>query len=386
MTHGFDIVARDAGSPARRGRLETAHGTVDTPVFMPVGTRGSIKGLTPEQVEQTGTQIILGNTYHLLLRPGVDVVEQLGGLHALMGWRGPILTDSGGFQVFSLSQLTRIGDDGVEFASHIDGAKVVLDAEIATRVQNRLGADIIMCFDECTPYPCEPDRVARAVERTIRWAGRCQEVHANPRQKLFAIVQGGVDAELRRSCAERLAAMDFPGYAIGGLSVGEGHDKMLRTVEDTVAFLPKDRPRYLMGVGMPADIVAAVRAGIDMFDCVLPTRNGRNAYAFTAAGPLRLRNLVHGSDSGPVEEGCPCVACRRFGRGAIRHFFQVGEMLGPILLSLHNIAYYQRLMAEIRRRIEDGSFTAWADGQIRLWRSRPTSEPDDPETNQPRLD
>jgi queuine tRNA-ribosyltransferase len=386
MTHGFDIVARDAGSGARRGRLETAHGTVDTPVFMPVGTRGSIKGLTPEQVEQTGTQIILGNTYHLLLRPGVEVVEQLGGLHALMGWNGPILTDSGGFQVFSLSQLTRIGDDGVEFASHIDGARVTLDAEIATRVQNRLGADIIMCFDECTPYPCEPDRVARAVERTIRWAGRCREVHANPRQKLFAIVQGGVDAELRRSCAERLAAMDFPGYAIGGLSVGEGHDKMLRTVEDTVAFLPKDRPRYLMGVGMPADIVAAVRAGIDMFDCVLPTRNGRNAYAFTATGPLRLRNLVHGSDSGPVEEGCPCVACRRFGRGAIRHFFQVGEMLGPILLSLHNIEYYQRLMAEIRRRIDDGSFTAWADGQIRLWRSGPTSEPDEPETNQPRLE
>jgi queuine tRNA-ribosyltransferase len=253
-------------------------------------------------------------------------------------------------------------------------------------VQNRLGADIIMCFDECTPYPCEPDRVARAVERTIRWAGRCREVHANPRQKLFAIVQGGVDAELRKHCAEQLAAMDFPGYAIGGLSVGEGHDKMLRTVEDTVAFLPKDRPRYLMGVGMPADIVAAVRAGIDMFDCVLPTRNGRNAYAFTATGPLRLRNLVHGSDSGPVEEGCPCVACRRFGRGAIRHFFQVGEMLGPILLSLHNIAYYQRLMAEIRRRIDDGSFTAWADGQIRQWKSGPTSEPEETETNQPRLD
>lgn len=353
---------------------------------MPVGTRGSVKGLTPEQVEQTGTQIILGNTYHLLLRPGIEVVERLGGLHALMGWNGPILTDSGGFQVFSLSQLTRIGDDGVEFASHIDGAKVVLDAEIATRVQNRLGADIIMCFDECTPYPCEPDRVVRAVERTIRWAGRCQEVHANPRQKLFAIVQGGVDTGLRRSCAERLGAMDFPGYAIGGLSVGEGHDKMLRTVEDTVEFLPKDRPRYLMGVGMPADIVAAVRAGIDMFDCVLPTRNGRNAYAFTATGPLRLRNLVHGSDSGPVEEGCPCVACRRFSRGAIRHFFQVGEMLGPILLSLHNIAYYQRLMAEIRRRIEDGSFTAWAGEQIRQWSSRTTSEPDETEMNQPRLD
>ncbi|NLH17202.1 MAG: tRNA guanosine(34) transglycosylase Tgt [Phycisphaerae bacterium] len=384
MTHGFDILVHNPNNGARRGLLATAHGTVDTPAFMPVGTRGSIKGLTPEQVEQTGTQIILGNTYHLLLRPGVEVVERLGGLHALMGWNGPILTDSGGFQVFSLSQLTRIGDDGVEFASHIDGARVVLDAEIATKVQNRLGADIIMCFDECPPYPCESERLERAVERTIRWAKRCQEVHSNSRQKLFAIVQGGVDSDLRRRCAESLVTMDFPGYAIGGLSVGEGHDKMMQTVESTVDYLPKDRPRYLMGVGMPADIVAAVRAGIDMFDCVLPTRNGRNAYAFTTTGPLRLRNAAHGSDSGPLEEGCSCVACRRFSRGAIRHFFQVGEMLGPILLSLHNIAYYQRLMAEIRRRIEDASFTAWAEGQIRLWKSWTISDSNEPETQTPR--
>ncbi len=376
MTSGFTIDAMDPHSRARRGRLITPHGEVDTPVFMPVGTRGSVKGLSPEQVEQTGTKIVLGNTYHLLLRPGIRVVENLGGLHALMGWKGPILTDSGGFQVFSLSSLTRIGEDGVEFASHIDGARMYLDADVATRVQNRLGADIIMCFDECTPYPCEPDRLRKAVERTIRWAARCKEVHANSRQMLFAIVQGGVDESLRRECAERLIAMDFPGYAIGGLSVGEGHDRMLRTVEDTAEKLPTDRPRYLMGVGMPSDILAAVRAGIDMFDCVLPTRNGRNAYAFTASGPIRLRNNAHVSDIGPVEEDCPCVACRRFSRGAIRHFFNVGEMLGPILLSLHNITFYQRLMSEIRRRIGDRSFAGWAEEQIRFWRSFESSESD----------
>jgi queuine tRNA-ribosyltransferase len=247
---------------------------------------------------------------------------------------------------------------------------------MATRVQNRLGADIIMCFDECTPYPCEPDRLHKAVDRTIRWAARCKEVHSNPQQLLFAIVQGGVDESLRSRCAAQLIAMDFPGYAIGGLSVGEGHDKMLRTVEGTAAQLPTDRPRYLMGVGMPSDILAAVRAGIDMFDCVLPTRNGRNAYAFTASGPIRLRNNAHVSDGGPVEEDCPCVACRRFSRGSIRHFFNVGEMLGPILLSLHNITFYQRLMNEIRRRIDDQSFAGWAEEQIRFWRAFESSESD----------
>jgi queuine tRNA-ribosyltransferase len=295
-----------------------------------------------------------------MIRPGVEIVKSLGGLHSLMSWPGPILTDSGGFQVFSLATLNRIGDDGVEFASHIDGAKLYLDAKTATAAQNKLGADIIMCFDECTPYPCEPQRLKKAVERTIRWAGQCKEAHGNREQLLFGIVQGGLDKQLRQVCADALAAMDFAGYAMGGLSVGETHEQMIETVNFTASLLPADKPRYLMGVGTPADIVAAVRAGMDMFDCVLPTRNGRNAFAFTAAGPIRLRNNIYLRDASPVEPGCSCYCCRHFSKGAIRHFFNVGEMLGPILVSLHNIACYQRLMNEIRQRITDGTFADWS--------------------------
>jgi queuine tRNA-ribosyltransferase len=356
----FELIKTDSATRARRGMLTTPHGTVQTPVFMPVGTRGTIKGLTPEQVAATGTGMILTNTYHLLLRPGVEVVESLGGLHRMMAWKGPILTDSGGYQVFSLSGLNRIGDDGVEFASHIDGRRIVLDAKIATEVQNRLGADVIMCFDECTPYPCERSRLEKAVERTIRWAAQCKASHKNTDQMLFGIVQGGVEPDLRKACAEALIPMDFDGYAIGGLSVGEGHEPMIRTVNLTTPLLPENKPRYLMGVGMPADIVAAVRAGIDMFDCVLPTRNGRNAFAFTAGGPIRMRNSVHQTDLDPIELDCPCYACRNFSRAAIRHFFNVGEMLGPILVSIHNLVYYQRLMQEIRDRIDGGSFETWS--------------------------
>ena len=363
MEH-FEVIARDRHTRARCGRLRTAHGTVDTPAFMPVGTRGAVRGVSPAQLRDTGSTVLLANTYHLLLRPGPDIVERLGGLHALSGWDGPILTDSGGFQVFSLNSLTRIGDDGVEFASHIDGAAVYLDPKVATSVQNRLGADIIMCFDECAPYPCEPEPLARAVDRTIRWAGQCKAAHARPEQLLFGIVQGGIDRGLRERCAAELVAIGFDGYAIGGLSVGEGHDQMVATIEHTAPMLPAQRPRYLMGVGMPADIIAAVCCGVDMFDCVLPTRNGRNAFAFTDAGPLRLRNNVHAADRTPVEPGCACECCRRFGRGTIRHFFNVGEMLGPIMLSIHNLTYYQRLMAEIRRRIQDGSFGGWAEKAI----------------------
>jgi queuine tRNA-ribosyltransferase len=309
---------------------------------------------------ETGSTIVLANTYHMLIRPGVDVVEALGGLHKLMNWNGPILTDSGGFQVFSLSTLNRVGDDGVEFASHLDGAKLYLDPTVATVAQNRLGADIIMCFDECTPYPCPPQRLEAAVDRTIRWAEQCKKAHGNPDQLLFGIVQGGLDQTLRRHCAEKLVAMDFDGYALGGLSVGEDHQQMADTVAFTAPLLPENKARYLMGVGMPADLVAAIRAGIDMFDCVLPTRNGRNAFAFTADGHIRLRNSVYLKDTTPVEAGCPCYCCQNFSKGAIRHFFNVGEMLGPILLSLHNIAYYQRLMNEIRQRIEDGTFADWS--------------------------
>jgi queuine tRNA-ribosyltransferase len=369
MPH-FRTLNTDPYSSARRGVVETAHGAVQTPAFMPVGTAGAVKGILPCLLEETGTQIILANTYHLMLRPGVEAVERIGGLHRLMAWERPILTDSGGYQVFSLSALTRIDDEGVEFSSHIDGARAHLNAEIAIDIQSRLGADIIMCFDECTPFPVDQGRLVTAVARTLEWAKRCKVAH-NRRVEtqsvaslLFGIVQGGIDPELRRRCAERMVEIDFDGYAIGGLSVGEGHDNMVRTVESTAPLLPNDHPRYLMGVGMPADILAAVRAGVDMFDCVLPTRNGRNAFAFTEQGPLRLRNSVHVDSTEPVEPGCDCYGCRHFTRAAIRHFFNSGEMLGPILLSLHNLRFYQRLMSNIREHIERGDFAAWAAGQM----------------------
>ena len=340
--------------------LATAHGKVVTPVFMPVGTAGAVKGITPQQLRETGAGIVLANTYHLLLRPGVETVEKLGGLHKMMAWDRPILTDSGGYQVFSLSTLARIDDDGVEFASHIDGSKIYLNAEIATDIQNRLGADIIMCFDECTPSGAEAEHLEKAVERSIKWAERCRKAHANPEQMLFGIVQGGTNLELRTSCTAELVKMDFDGYAIGGLSVGEGHDEMLRTVVHTAELLPKDKPRYLMGVGTPRDIVAAVRAGIDMFDCVMPARNGRNAFAFTENGPVRLRNSVHTNDPGPIEPGCGCYCCRNFSRGTLRHFFNSNEMLGPILVSLHNLTFYQKLMARIRQAIQNDEFDEWS--------------------------
>ena len=356
----FEILAKDNASSARRGLLRTAHGNIDTPVFMPVGTRGSVKGLTPAQVKDTGATIILANTYHMMIRPGTEVVEALGDLHGLMAWDGPILTDSGGYQVFSLSQLNRVGDDGVEFASHIDGTKIYMDAKIATEVQNTLGADIFMCFDECAPFPCEKNRLASAVERTIRWAKICKETHDNENQLLFGIVQGGIDKKLRAECTKELAKLDFDGYAIGGLSVGEGHENMKQTTAFTAPLMPEDKPRYLMGVGMPKDIIAAVHAGVDMFDCVLPTRNGRNAFAFTNSGPVRLRNSSHIKDTAPIENGCTCYACTNFSRGTIRHFFNVGEMLGPILVSIHNLTFYQQLMEEIRHRIENNTFDTWA--------------------------
>lgn len=375
----FTIHSTDARTAARCGLLNTEHGSVQTPAFMPVGTRGCVRGILPEQLKQTGAEMMLANTYHLLLRPGVERIESLGGLHRFSGWHRPILTDSGGYQVFSLSSLNRVGEDGVEFASHIDGARVYLDARTATEIQNRMGADIIMCFDECTPYPCPQTRLQKAVERTIRWAALCRQVHQNPHQMLFGIVQGGTDLQLRRQCAQALAEMDFDGYAIGGLSVGEGHDAMIETTTFTAPLLPADRPRYLMGVGMPADIVAAVRAGVDLFDCVLPSRNGRNAFAFTDNGPIRLRNSHWIQDSGPIEEDCPCLACRTFSRAAVRHFFNVGEMLGPILATIHNLTYYQRLMTVIRQTICDGSFEEWSRRFIE--KQKPQSRTEEVETS-----
>ena len=366
--NGFDVKCRDKNSAARRGVLKTAHGEVATPAFMPVGTAGTVKGITPAQLREVGAEIILANTYHLMLRPGVDVIEGVGGLHKFMGWDRPILTDSGGYQVFSLSSLTKIDDDGVEFASHIDGAKAYLDAEGATKIQNRLGCDIAMCFDQCPAFGCEQAELERAVSRTIRWAKRCKDAHSNPKQMLFGIVQGGIDLAMRERCAADLVKMDFAGYALGGLAIGEGHENMIKTVCHTAPLLPEDKPRYLMGVGMPADIIAAVMAGVDMFDCVLPTRNGRNAYAFTMNGPLRMRNNEHITDAGSIEPGCDCYACGQFSRSAIRHFLNVGEMMGPILTTIHNLRFYQRLMSEIRRRIEKGEMAEWGNEQLdRMW-------------------
>ncbi len=363
----FEVLDTDSRSAARQGLLTTAHGRVETPVFMPVGSSGAVKGVTPQQLRRTGATIVLANTYHLLLRPGVATIERLGGLHRFMSWDGPSLTDSGGYQIFSLSPLTKIDDEGVEFASHIDGTRIRLNAEEATQIQNRLGADIIMCFDECTPYPCDEHRLRKAVERTIRWARRCKRAHHNTSQLLFGIVQGGIDSQLRGCCASEIVRLGFDGYAIGGLSVGEGHKNMIETVEHTAALLPENAPRYLMGVGTPADIIAAVGAGVDMFDCVLPTRNGRNAFAFTEAGPLRLRNSSHINDGGPIDPACDCYCCKNFSRAAIRHYFNTSEMLGPILVSLHNLRFYQRLMAKIRQALAGGRFSDWAKQQLRQY-------------------
>ncbi|ARN56077.1 tRNA guanosine(34) transglycosylase Tgt [Sedimentisphaera salicampi] len=360
----FEVKSRDESSNARTAVLKTNHGAIQTPVFMPVGTRGSVKGLTPDQITETGSQIILANTYHMMLRPGADIVAELGGLHKLMAWDKPILTDSGGYQVFSLNTLNKINDNGVEFASHIDGKKYMLGPKDSIGIQNKLGADIIMAFDECTPFPCPEDRLKTAVEKSIRWAEQSLNAHDREEQLLFGIVQGGIDLDLRSRCAEELVSMDFPGYAIGGLSVGEGHKNMIRAVNHTAPLLPENKPRYLMGVGMPPDVIAAVKAGVDMFDCVLPTRNGRNAFAFTQSGAVRLRNSIHTKDKSPIEEGCDCYACRNFSRAAIRHFFNVGEMLGPTLVSIHNIRFFQRLIHSIREKIEEGNFSSWADEQI----------------------
>lgn len=349
----YDLTTSSASGP-RLGVLHTPHGDVRTPAFMPVGTSGAVKGITPGQLAETGAEIMLCNTYHMRLRPGPEVIAQLGGLHKFIGWDKPILTDSGGFQVFSLARLNKITDEGVAFQSHVDGAKLFLDAKSAIEIQNQLGADIIMAFDQCPPYPAEREFVETAVRRTVRWAKESKDAHSRDDQLLFGIVQGGVHHDLRTQCAEALADIGFPGYAIGGLSVGESFEQMTEVLAELCPQLPEDRPRYLMGVGMPKDLVAAVGLGIDMFDCVTPTRHGRNAYAFAADAPLRMRNEKHKTDGRPLEEGCDCHTCRRFSRAYIRHCFMAGEMLGPILTSIHNLRFFQRLMGRIRDLIPGG--------------------------------
>ena len=431
----FEITHQSADCHARVGRVHTAHGTFETPVFMPVGTQGAVKGLMPRDVAATGSQIVLANTYHLLLRPGPDLVADMGGLHTWMRWDRPILTDSGGYQVFSLCNINRVTDDGVHFRSHLDGSAVDLTPQRSIQVQNQLGADIIMALDECPPAPppeadeqqdksqvaspksqvretdqtesgersrqaenqksntskqspsstCDlrltplatrqPTRsVAQASERSIRWLDRCVRAHRRAdEQALFGIVQGGTDLELRSACTQRVLQHDLPGYAIGGVSVGEGYAGLKSVVEHTAPQLPSDKPRYLMGVGYERDLLTAVRAGVDMFDCVLPTRNGRNANAFTPAGQIRLRNNRFARDQRPLDPACDCPACGDggFSRSYLRHLFLAGEMLGPILVSLHNLRHFHRYLLDIRRAIVHNDWST-------LDRAWPSSRPPDP--------
>jgi len=434
----YELLHQDTSSRARLGRVTTPHGSFDTPAFMPVGTQGTIKGLLPGMVADTGAQIVLGNTYHLMLRPGSELIAKMGGLQKWTGWGGPMLTDSGGFQVFSLGNLNKINDDGVRFKSHINGEMIDLTPERSMLVQEQLGADIIMAFDDCPPAavqkfnprstansptisktqntrreakaaatgsaeaasksvskdapgsapantardisgdtsgggggaavmsPAEyAKRVAVANERTLRWLDRCVKAHKSSgrfdEQALFGIVQGGTDLGQRTHCAQQVTQHDLPGYAIGGVAVGEGSDEIRSVVEHTAPLLPADRPRYLMGVGYERDIVAAVRAGVDMFDCVLPTRNGRNAVAFTRTGAIRLKNAKFAADPSPIEVGCDCPACLGFSRSYLRHLFQVREMLGGILVSVHNLRHFQRLLLDIREAIRDNTWLALAE-------------------------
>src|SRR5579872_5969410 len=321
----FEIEHHDGSSRARVGRWTTPHGVVRTPAFMPVGTSATVKGLTPDQLQSAGVQMILANTYHLALRPGADVVEELGGLHRWMHWDGPILTDSGGFQVFSLAKLSRLDDERVVFKSHIDGSNFDLSPEKAIRIQESLGADCIMCLDECPPHGVDGEKLLEAVDRTTRWAGRCKEAHRRSDQALFGILQGGTDPRMRERSAQGLLPLDFPGYAVGGLSVGEDPAAMYATLDECVPMLPVDRPHYLMGVGRPIDLIEGVLRGIDLFDCVMPTRNGRNAMAFTSRGTVKLRNACHQRDPKPLDEECECPVCRSFSRAYLRHLFLANE-------------------------------------------------------------
>jgi len=362
----FDLHRVDSGTYARLATLNTPHGPIETPTFMPVGTLGTVKGVDISRVRETGAQMVLANTYHLALRPGEETVAALGGLHEFMGWDGPILTDSGGFQVFSLAERAKITEQGVSFRSHIDGSPIELTPERSVEIQEALGSDFAMAFDHVVELPNSAEMIAEATWRSVRWAERCRKVATRPNQALLAIVQGGLDQNLRRECAQALVEMDFPGYAIGGLSVGEPPEEMYRTLDSTVPELPSDRPRYLMGVGRPEDLIEAVGRGVDMFDCVMPTRNGRNALAFTDKGPLRLRNAAHELEKRPLEENCPCPACQH-SRGYLRHLFQAKEMLGPILTSIHNLTYYQGLMAQARQAIEADCYTAFREEKLRGW-------------------
>ncbi len=353
----FELLANDG--PARRGRLEFPRGVVETPVFMPVGTYGTVKAMTPEELQSLGARIILGNTFHLMLRPGEQIVAAHGGLHGFMHWDGPILTDSGGFQVWSLAELRKISEQGVRFASPVDGAQVFLGPERSMEIQHALGADIVMVFDECTPHPATEHEARASMELSLRWAARCRSAHGDHPAALFGIVQGGMYPALRQASLAGLLELGFDGYALGGLSVGETAAEREAVIAAVEPLLPIDRPRYLMGVGTPEDLVESVAQGIDMFDCVMPTRNARNGYLFTRRGTLRIRNARHRDDTGPIDPACGCYTCAHYSRAYLRHLERCNEILGARLNTIHNLYFYLDLMAQMRAAIEAGRFQDW---------------------------
>ena len=371
--HSFRLIETCPQSRARAGELTTWHGTVPTPVFMPVGSQAAVKTLTPDEVAAIGYKMVLANTYHLYLRPGIEVIEKAGGLHNFMGWEGAILTDSGGYQVFSLAPLRKLSDEGVTFRSHIDGSQHHLTPELAVAYQERLGADIIMALDECPPHDGSPEEVKKATERTHCWAERCLKAQKRPDQALYGIVQGGMSAELRRQSAQYLSSLDFPGYAIGGLSLGEPKKTTLAMIEETVACLPEDKPRYLMGVGSPEDIVEAVARGVDIFDSALPTRVARNGALFSGEGRLNITNAVYKDMEGPAVAGCDCYSCRNFSAAYLHHLFNSGELLAYRLATIHNLHFIGRLVDKIKGAILDGTFSSFKDSFLAGY--RPADEP-----------
>jgi queuine tRNA-ribosyltransferase len=383
----FELIAQDRQSKARRGRLSTAHGKIDTPAFMPVGTQGSVKAVSPRELHELNAQIVLGNTYHLFVRPGIEVIKHFGGLHNFMNWDGPILTDSGGYQIFSLAKLRKISEEGVQFQNHVDGTPAFISPEIAMEIQASLGSDIAMVLDECAPYPCEYDYAARSAEMTTRWAARCKravEAGVPPaKQKLaadtaattagqlvFGIIQGAAFDDLRKASAQAIVDLGFDGYAIGGISVGEPEAEMMRAVEASEPSLPADRPRYAMGLGTPPQLLEMIARGMDMFDCVLPTRLARNGTAFTSTGTLNLKNAEFAMHNGPIEENCACPACREFTRGYIRHLIKAEEILGLRLVTLHNLYFYFQLMQQTRDKIDNGTFGEFRTDFVANYKAR----------------
>jgi len=369
----FEILAQDSEGHARRGRIQLPHGMVETPVFMPVGTQATVKSLTPADLEDDiQASIILGNTYHLMLRPGADIVEKMGGLHKFMAWNRPILTDSGGFQVWSLGDLRKIEENGVRFRSHIDGSSWFLGPKESMAIQRQLGSDIVMAFDECTPYPATYEEARESMQMSMRWAEQCREyLPVNDKQALFGIVQGGMYADLRRESLHAIADMDFEGIALGGLSVGEPKEEMMATLDALAPYLPKDKPHYVMGVGTPDDLIEGIDRGIDMFDCVMPSRNARNGTLFTNHGKINIKNLKHQTDASPIMEGCTCYTCQNFSRAYLRHLYMVKELLSARLNTLHNLHYYCDLMQRARDALEAGRWISFRDDFLSTYRHNP---------------